>query len=332
MTAPSKATAVAHPNLALVKYWGKRDESLILPNQSSLSVTLAPLEVRATVQWEAAVDQVAINGRPALAIERERVAVITEHIRSAVGGPLGAARVETRGNFPPAAGLASSAGAFAAIAVAARAAAGLAHDVRDASQLARLGSGSACRSIQGGTCIWHRGTRADGTDSFAEQIFNERHWPELRFVAALFSDTAKEVSSREGMRRTVETSPYYAAWSADAEAEVARAVESVRDRNLRGLGLIAELSAWRMHAASLAADPPLCYLRPATLDLILRVQRERAASLPVWFTLDAGPNPFILTDVAHENEAERIALACGAREVIRCLPGGDARLISDHLF
>lgn len=332
MIAPSKATAVAHPNLALVKYWGKRDESLILPHQSSLSITLAPLEVRATIQWGTSAEEFAINGRPALAIERERVAAITERIRDAAGHSLGAVRVETRGNFPAAAGLASSAAAFAAIAVAARAAAGLAHSVGDASQLARLGSGSACRSIQGGTCIWHRGTRADGTDSFAEQIFDERHWPELRFLAAPFSQTVKEVSSREGMRRTVETSPYYAAWSAEAEAEVARAVESVRERDLQGLGRIAERSAWRMHATALAADPALCYLRPATLELILRVQRERAAGVPVWFTLDAGPNPFILTDAAHENEAERIAMACGAREVLHCSPGGDARLISDHLF
>ncbi|HME91607.1 MAG TPA: diphosphomevalonate decarboxylase [Myxococcaceae bacterium] len=332
MNSPSKATAVAHPNLALVKYWGKRDESLILPHQSSLSVTLAPLEVLATVEWGGSLDEVAINGRSPLETERERVLATVEPVRAVAGGALGAVRVETRGNFPPAAGLASSAAAFAAIAVAARAAAGLAHSVRDASQLARLGSGSACRSIRGGTCIWRRGTRADGSDSFAEQIFDERHWPELRLLAALFSEGPKEVSSREGMRRTVETSPYYSAWSADAEAEVIRAAASVRERDLHALGRIAERSAWRMHAAALAADPALCYLRPATLELILHVQQERAAGVPVWFTLDAGPNPFILTEAAHEDEAKRIALACGAREVLHCWPGGDARLISEHLF
>jgi diphosphomevalonate decarboxylase len=315
-----------------VKYWGKRDESLILPHQSSLSITLAPLEVRATVQFGAAADQVAIQGRPAAAGEGDPVLAAVERVRRVAPGSLGGVRVETLGNFPAAVGLASSAAAFAAIAVAARAAAGLAFSIGDASKLARQGSGSACRSIQGGTCLWHRGTRADGSDSFAEQLFHERHWPELRFVAALFSESPKAVSSRDGMRHTVETSPYYPAWSADAEGEVARAAESIRSRDLEGLGRIAERSAWRMHAAALAADPALCYLSPATLELILRLQRERARGLRLWFTLDAGPNPFILTDAAHEAEAERIAVACGARQVIHCSPGGDARLITDHLF
>jgi len=328
----SKATAVAHPNLALVKYWGKRDESLVLPYQSSLSITLAPLAVRATVQFGAAANEVAINGRRAAGWERDRVLATIEHLRRSVDKPLGAARVETRGNFPQAAGLASSAAAFAAIAVAGRSAAGLPHSVREASIQARLGSGSACRSIEGGTCVWHRGTRPDGTDSFAEQLWDETHWPQLRLMAVLFTDDPKEVSSREGMRRTVETSAYYAAWSADAEAEVARAAERVRERDLPGLGRIAARNAWRMHAAALAADPPLCYLRPSTLELILRVQRERENGVPLWFTLDAGPNPFIVTDAAHQAQAEHVGRASGAREIIPCAPGGNARLITDHLF
>src|SRR5262249_15648808 len=154
--------------------------------------------------------------------------------------------------------------------------------------LARLGSGSACRSIEGGVCVWRRGQAPDGSDSYAEQLFTEAHWPELRLVMALLGGRAKEVTSREGMQRTVETSPYYPAWVENAEGEVERAIEQLQRRDLAGLGQIAERNAWRMHASALAADPALCYLRPETLRVVLALPQERRSGIPVWFTLDAG--------------------------------------------
>lgn len=327
---PKKATALAHPNIALVKYWGKRDEARVLPHQSSLSVTLAPLLVKTTVEFRPGADEVEINGKDAVGQERERVLQLLDRVRR--GTSLGAARVVSRGDFPASAGLASSAAAFAALAVASRAAAGLPRDFRAESILARLGSGSACRSIQGGVCAWRRGESADGHDSFAEQLFPQAHWPELRLVVAVVSREKKDVKSREGMRMTVETSPYYPAWTRDAEQEVGRATELIRRRDLGGLGDLAERNAWRMHAASLAADPPLCYLKPATLELILRLPAARALGLPVWFTLDAGPNPVLLTDAAHESKVAELARSCGASEVVHCHPGGDVRLTAEHLF
>lgn len=325
-----KATATAHPNIALVKYWGKRDEALILPHQSSLSVTLAPLSVTTTVEFRTGADEVELNGKPAQGSERDRVVQVLDVLRK--GTDLGPARVVSRGDFPASAGLASSAAGFAALAVAARAAAGLPRDTRAESILARLGSGSACRSVQGGVCIWRRGSAADGGDSFAEQLVDERHWPELRLVVAIVSREEKDVKSRDGMRLTVESSPYYPAWAKDAEAEIDRASALVRSRDLEQLGELSERNAWRMHATALAADPPLCYLKPATLELILRLKEERKGGTPVWFTLDAGPNPVLLTDAAHEERAVELAKACGAREVVRCHPGGDARVIDGHLF
>lgn len=326
MSAPSKATAVAHPNIALVKYWGKRDEKLILPHQSSLSLTLAPLLVRTSVALGGdGADEVEINGKVAQGSERQRVLELISLIRSK-RPELGKAKVVSAGNFPMSAGLASSAAAFAALAVALRKAAGLSPDPREASVLARLGSGSACRSVQGGICAWRRGERSDGSDSYAEQLFPPEHWPELRMVVAVVSREEKEVKSRDGMRQTVETSPYYPAWKEDAEKELARAVEHLRRRDLEGLGALAERNAWRMHASAMAADPPLCYLKPGTLQLIQALAEERRKGLPAWFTLDAGPNPVILTDAAHEDRAEALARACGATEVVRCTPGGDARL------
>lgn len=320
-----KATARAHPNIALVKYWGKRDEALILPHQSSLSITLAPLAVVTTVEFGGARDLVEINGRVAKGTEHDRVIRVVEEIRR--GTMLGRVHVVSHGDFPASAGLASSAAAFAALAVAGRAAAGHHASPGAASLLARLGSGSACRSIQGGFCVWRRGEREDGADSFAEQRFGPEHWPELRMLVAMVSREEKEVKSRDGMRSTVETSPYYPAWVKDAEAEIPRALDFIRDRNLEGLGELSERNAWRMHATALAADPPLCYLKPETLALISSLREARKGGTPVWFTLDAGPNPVLLTTADYLDKAESLAREAGASEVVRCHPGGDAELV-----
>jgi len=323
-----KATARAHPNLALVKYWGKRDEGLVLPHQSSLSLTLAPLSVTTTVELGtgAGEDEVVINGVRPTGVERARVLALIRRVQE--GRPeLKGARVESAGDFAVAAGLASSAAAFAALAVAARAAAGEPQDPKAASILARLGSGSASRSVQGGFCAWHRGDRADGTDSFAEQLFPPSHWPEVRMVVAVVAKEEKEVKSRDGMRHTVATSPFYAAWVEDAEQEVARAVHAIRRRDMEELGEIAERNAWRMHATALAADPPVCYLKPKTLEVIQSVGRLRAQGIPAWFTLDAGPNPVVLTDAKSEATVTALCRGLGADPVVPCTPGGDAALV-----
>jgi diphosphomevalonate decarboxylase len=327
-----KATARAHPNIALVKYWGKRDTVRVLPHQSSFSVTLAPLEVTTTVHFGAAEEAVELNGRRAVGGEAERVLALVAAVRAEAGRALGPVRVVSRGNFPMAAGLASSAAGFAALARAARAAAGLPDDVAATSRLARAGSGSASRSVQGGFCTWHRGVRADGADSLATQDFPESHWPGLRLLACLVSGEEKDVSSREGMQSTVESSPYYPAWVVDAEAEVPRAREAVARRDFAALGALAERNAWRMHATALAANPPLCYLKPATLALLLALPPARAQGLPVYFTLDAGPNPVLLTTAEAVADAEALARAAGASEVVHCAPGGDARLVEEWLF
>jgi diphosphomevalonate decarboxylase len=326
MSAPT-VTARAHPNIALVKYWGKRDADRILPHQSSLSVTLAPLEVVTTVRFGAPEDAVTLHGSAARGKERARVLSLLERVRAEAGRPLGPVQVDSRGNFPMAAGLASSAAGFAALALAGRAAAGLSTAPAAVSRLAREGSGSACRSVQGGICVWHRGLRADGADSVATQAFSESHWPELRLLAAVLSRSEKEVSSRDGMAQTVETSPYYPAWVEDAEAEIGRATDAIARRDIEALGALSERNAWRMHATAFAADPPICYLLPSTLGLILALPTARRRGVPVWFTLDAGPNPVLLTLASHEAEVERLASDAGAVEVVRCRPGGDARLV-----
>jgi diphosphomevalonate decarboxylase len=326
-----RATARAHPNIALVKYWGKRDERLILPHQSSLSVTLGPLSVSTTVEFldHRGPDEVEINGKSATLTERDRVIEAIGLVRQEAkreGRALGKAVMHSRGDFPAAAGLASSAAAFAALAVAARAAAGLRRDVKAESILARRGSGSASRSIEGGFVRWNRGTKKDGSDSFGEQLFDEAHWPQLRLLVGMVSREEKEVKSRDGMRGTVQTSPYYPAWVKDAEAEVKRIVPLIRRRDLEGVGAIAERNAWRMHATAFAANPPLSYLKPETVAVIEHCRELRRKGVGAWFTLDAGPNPVLLTSASDEAAVAAVLMEHGAREIVRCRPGGDAEL------
>lgn len=325
-----KVTAKAHPNIALVKYWGKRSEKLILPHQSSLSVTLGPLSVTTSVEFvdERGPDSVEINGREAAGQERTRVvdtlALVRAQAKKRFKAKLGRAVMVSAGDFPAAAGLASSAAAFAALAVAARAAAGFSRDPKEESMLARQGSGSASRSIEGGFVRWNRGRRSDGRDSFAEQLFDEQHWPDLRLLVGMVSREEKEVKSRDGMRSTVETSPYYPAWALDAEREVKAIVKYLKRRDLEAVGDLAERNAWRMHATALGANPPLCYLKPETLAVIQACRELRKNGVGVWFTLDAGPNPVLLTSAANVAEATSMIRAHGAAEVVQCAPGGDA--------
>ncbi len=296
-----KATATAHPNIAVVKYWGKRDEALILPHQSSVSLTLGPLAVEAAVEFGQGADAVVINGVEAQGKSRARVVELVNRVRK-TNANLGFARVETRSDVPEAAGLASSAAAFAALAVATRAAAGLPADTRRDSELARLGSGSACRSVFGGAAVWHRGDAPDGHDSVAEQILDESAWPELRVLMVMVDRGQKETSSRDGMRLTVETSPYYPAWVETAQRDTPRAIEAIKARDLARLGPIAESNAMRMHASALGALPPLSYWKGRTVELLNALPGLRAEGLEVFATIDAGPNPALLVTEKFERE------------------------------
>src|SRR5215813_8274701 len=191
----SAVTARSNVNVALVKYWGKRDPVLNLPATGSISLTLDGLSVDAQVSFgDGATDELTIDGEPARGHERERLARFLDIVRDEAGRT-DAARVATRSQVPRGAGLASSAAAFAALALAGSRAAGLRLDAAALSALARRGSGSAARSIFGGFVEWHRGERADGSDSVAASLATAEGW-DIRVVVALVSLEAKAVSSR----------------------------------------------------------------------------------------------------------------------------------------
>src|SRR5438309_4449823 len=325
MAAPA-TTARANVNLALVKYWGKRDGALNLPATGSISLTLDGLSVEASVAFGGGeADRVEIDGAEAAGDEVLRVVRFLDLVRAETGRRE-RALVATRSTVPRGVGLASSAAAFAALALAASRAAGLALDPPALSALARRGSGSAARSIFGGFVEWHRGERADGVDSFAEPLAPADHW-DVRMVVAITSTTPKSVSSRNGMVRTA-ASPFYPAWVAGSDADLAEARAAIRVRDLEALGLVAEHSALKMHAAALATRPPILYWRAATLDCIHRVWALRADGVPAYFTIDAGPQVKVLCAAG---DAPRVVAGLemlpGVERVLVCGPGRGAEVI-----
>jgi diphosphomevalonate decarboxylase len=287
-SSPREAAAQAQPNIALVKYWGKRDVPLNLPAVGSLSITLESLWTRTRVRFDAALaaDCVRLNGK-ADDKEASRVVECLDLLRARAGTSL-RADVDSENNFPTGAGLASSASGFAALVVAAAKALGLDLSPAELSELARRGSGSAARSIFGGFVEWSRGERTDGRDSVARPILAAEAWP-LTVVVAVTSTAQKSVGSTAGMNRTRDTSPYYDAWVDTSERDLAEARAAVLAKDFDKLADLSEYSCLKMHALALAARPGLLYWNGATVEAMHAVRALRAAGVPVFFTVDAGP-------------------------------------------
>jgi len=324
-----QALAQAQPNIALVKYWGKRDARLNLPATGSLSITLESLWTRTRVVVEDSLeaDTLSFDGRPARAAQTERVRRLLDDLRGRAGSRA-CARVETTNSFPTGAGLASSASGFAALVVAATEAFGLALDGAELSRIARAGSGSAARSIFGGFVEMHRGMAPDGRDAHASPLLAAEAWP-LEVVIAITSTGEKEVGSTEGMTCTALTSPYYDAWVAGSDVDIAAARDAVAARDFGALADVSEHSCLRMHALALSADPGIVYWNGATVEALRRVRELRRSGSAVFFTIDAGPQ---LKAVCQPADAQRVADALrdipGVVKVLRSGLGAGARLIT----
>ena len=145
------ATAIAHPNIALIKYWGDVDADLHIPANGSISINLQELVTRTKVTFDPTFtqDQFKLDGRPIDGVGFKRVSELLEQVRQLAGITIYAS-VESHNNFPTGTGIASSASGFAALSLAASKAAGFDLDEKTLSRLARTGSGSACRSIPDG--------------------------------------------------------------------------------------------------------------------------------------------------------------------------------------
>ena len=296
MSGPGTATARACANIALVKYWGKRDARLNLPAAGSLSLTLDALVTETTVAFDPILvaDELLLDGVAAQATEIARTSEFLDLVR-ALAGTSTRARVTSANHFPTASGLASSASGYAALALAATTAAGVGLTTRELSVLARRGSGSAARSLFGGFARMHAGERADGTDAYAEPLESPLTSRVRMVIAVVGGGVAKAFGSRDAMEHCAETSPLYAAWVALVPADLAVARAALVAGDLATLGELAEANALAMHATAMAARPAVIYWQPTTLALLAAVRGLRSAGVAAWATMDAGPHVKVLT-------------------------------------
>jgi len=291
--------AKAPPNIAFVKYWGKRSISLNLPVADSVSVCLDDFHSTASVRPNtgASDDRIFWNDVPLSPPYLGRCVRMLERMRERSGKRLPVVgRIKT--GLPSRVGLATSASGMAALAAALHRFHGLEEDRRELSGLARLGSGSAARSIPDGFVIWHMGTREDGTDSVAESFAPPEHWQELRAVLPIIELEKKLVSSAEGMIRTAQTCPYFDSWVRYCRGMVPRATDAILTKDFHALGDVAESHAASLHSVCLQARPPILYLSRKTI-LAVEAVAALKPDVQVFHTFDAGPNPMFFTFKHH---------------------------------
>ena len=322
---PPKFTAIAHPNIAFIKYWGNRDDALRLPLNGSISMNLSGLESRTTVQFDEALEQDAfeLNGDTQSGASLLRVSQFLDHVRR-LAGTTHYAHVSSTNNFPTGAGIASSASAFAALALSASKAAGLDLDLKDLSRLARLGSGSACRSIPDGFVEWLPG-EVDAS-SYAISIAPKDHWDVVDAVA-IISQEHKPIGSSAG-HKLAHTSPLNAQRVLDAPERLKTCREALLGRDFARFAEVVELDSNYMHAVMRTSNPPLVYWEPATEVLLWQVWRWRKQGHAVCATVDAGPNVHVL---ALKGELEWLQKALmvlpGVKRVLVGEPADGARLV-----
>jgi diphosphomevalonate decarboxylase len=281
-------TVKAYANIALNKYWGKRDEVLFLPTKSSLSVTLDALQTQTAISFSLK-DEICIDGFTVSSGLYKNIIDFLNLFRQ-LYGITQCFSIKTKNSFATAAGLGSSASGFAALAY------GLAHlcqlglTDQAISVLARRGSGSACRSIHGGFVVWHQGFAVDGSDSCAQQIVDHTHWPDFRVLIVVVESGIKKISSRVGMQQSVATSPVYATWLAESARRLPLMIDALRAKDFVTLGTLTEADWQGMHGVMISTQPPLDYWTDASIRVIATVRSLRDCGIPCFFTTDAGPN------------------------------------------
>ncbi|MCH4057788.1 MAG: diphosphomevalonate decarboxylase [Lactobacillaceae bacterium] len=285
--------ARAYTNIALIKYWGKRSTSAIIPYNNSISLTLDQFYTETSVTFT---DQTLAQTADQFYFQNKwqaptaKMSRVLDLIRQMAGFNRSAI-IKSKNFVPTAAGLASSASAFAALAAAGSQAAGLTLTSRQLSILARHGSGSASRSILGGFVEWHAGT--DDQSSYATNLLDPVPFP-IAVIALVVNAAPKKVLSTVGMQHSVAHSPFYPAWVQAATASLAPMRAAIAAGDITQIGALAETNAMQMHATTLSADPPFTYFSPETLAIWQFVQEIRTKGLSCYLTLDAGPNPKLI--------------------------------------
>jgi diphosphomevalonate decarboxylase len=321
VTERMRATASACSNIAFLKYWGKADFDWNIPLNDSLTTT---------VEWDSSLadDEVYLDGERVLDGRALRVSRYLDGIREQYYRM--PARVASVNSFPAGTGIASSASAFAALSTAALAAFGdEMPDEREMTRWARRGSGSACRSIQGGFVQWHGGT--DDESSYSEQLCTEAHW-DLRDLVVIVSRAPKAISSSEG-HRIASRHPFMDARQKGLPGRLLGMKTAIANRDFATFGALVEHEALELHAIMMSGEPSALYIQGETIRLIHELQRWRADGLGVWFTLDAGPNLHVLCEGKDARTVkDLLAQAAPKAEILENRPGPGARVHDDHLL
>lgn len=323
----SKKWVRAYTNIAFIKYWGKKNEELILPQNNSLSLTLDAFytDTKVTFDPQLTEDILLIDGELQDEKSLNKSKVILDLVRE-MATIKDYAKIESINHVPTAAGLASSASGLAALAGAASLSAGLDLTKDELSRLARRGSGSASRSIYGGFAEWEQGTSDE--DSFAIPV-DDANW-DIGMIFIIVDDAKKEVSSTEGMRRVVDTSPYYEGWVSSTETDLADIKVAIADQDLVKTGEIAERSALKMHALNLSANPPFNYWTPESLVAMQKVQELRDKGYPVYLTMDAGPNVKLICKASQMKDIQEMLLEdYRTEQLVIAKPGPGLQILED---
>lgn len=313
--------ARAHANIALVKYWGKEDEEQVIPYNSSLSLTLDKLYTDTIIETSDK-DVFVLNGTMQGKNETEKIFRFVDRFRQ-LSHRKNPVRITSVNNFPTAAGLASSASGFAALATAANRYFNLNMTKKELSVNTRFGSGSATRSLFGGFVIWQKDENpyAYGYDS--------AEW-DIAMIVVVINKEKKEISSKEAMRRTVQTSPYYPAWVLSAQSDIENMKKAIKKHDFRVVGEITQSNALRMHASMMSAVPPIIYWQPETLNVLRFVDELNKKGLDCYATMDAGPNVKILTRQSNvELIIDELSMWFDNSKMIICLPGEGATILNE---
>ena len=315
-----QGTAIAQPNIALIKYWGKRDVERNLPAVGSISITLRELFTRMHVEFDQSLtaDTLVVNGAtddkmlPRLAACLDRVA----------GPDRRCARIASTCNFPIAAGLASSASAFAAVTLAAAKAAGSELDVDTLATLAGRASGSAARSLFGGFVELQN----LDDDIRCRTIAQADDWP-LSVVVAITEKGPKAVGSTEAMEISRQTSPFYSSWVEQQVHDLDTARTAIATRDFEKLAAIAEHNCLKMHSIMWASRPPMVYWNAATMRCLQTVRQLQGQGIGVFFTIDAGPQVKAVCLPEHVDSVEAALRAiAGVTDIMTTGLGDGARL------
>lgn len=324
-----KFTAIAPSNIAFIKYWGKKDEVLRLPENGSISMNLSNLQTKTTVEFSSQYkkDEIIINNQQ----EKEEAIRVIEHldrVRKLVGLN-DRAKVVSENNFPKGTGLSSSASGFAALTLASSFAAGLNFSKKELSILARQGSGSACRSIPDGFVEWLDGERSE--DSYALSLFPPDYWA-IADVVAIVSEGPKDVSTTEG-QKLVATSPFFQTRLAGIKTKLELAKELIKEKKFSQFGELIEAEALELHAIMLTSRPSLIYWTPGTLKLMKLVKDWRREGLLVYFTINTGQDVHLICEQKNLKALEeKLKQVKEVRNIIVNFPARGASLVEDHLF